>query len=70
MWIYNDEVKDNTTISEYVVAGSGYSDRNSLMTTEKKDLRMRFKDGVQLSGNEAIIPSENRNKLKLVRIRY
>ncbi len=68
--IYNDEVKDNTTISEYVVAGSGYSDRNSLMTTEKKDLRMRFKDGVQLSGNEAIIPSENRNKLKLVRIRY
>ncbi len=68
--LYNDEVKENTTISEYVVAGSGDFDRNSIMTTEKKDLRMRFKDGIQLTSNEAIIPSEHRNKLKLVRIRF
>jgi hypothetical protein len=68
--LYNDEIRDNTTISEYLVAPNGSFDRSSVLTTEKKDIKLRFKDGIQLSGNESLIPSENRNKLKIVRFKY
>jgi len=68
--IYNDEIKDNTTISEYLVAPNGSFDRNSILSTEKRNIKLRFKDGIQLSNSECLIPSENRNKLKIVRFKY
>jgi len=68
--LFNDDIKQNNTVSEYVINGSGLYDRNSLMSTENQDLRLRFREGLQVASNEVIIPSERRSRLKLVRVTY
>ncbi len=69
-FVYNDEIKHENTVSEYVVSGNGDFDRNAVMSTERKDLQLRFRDGVQVSGYDFVVPSERRNRLKLVRISF
>lgn len=69
-FIFNDEIKDDNTVSEYVVTANGEADRNSVMSTESQDIRLRFRDAMQVGSREMIIPSERRNRLKLVRVRY
>ena len=66
--IYNDEVRSGGTVSQYTINGIGGIDRTSLMNTEYQDLWLRQEAGVQFSGNSAIIPSERRNKLRLVKV--
>ncbi|MBR9922006.1 MAG: hypothetical protein GYB31_14290 [Bacteroidetes bacterium] len=68
--IYNDEIKQENTVSEYVVSGNGHFERNAVLSTEHQDLRLLIRSAVQISANEIIIPSERRNRLKLVRITY
>ena len=68
--LFNDEIKQNNTVSEYVIQGNGLADRNSVMSTANQQLRLRFRDGVQVAANELIVPSERRTRLKLVRVRY
>ena len=68
--IFNDEAKYETTVSEYVLTGSGEADRNAVMSTESQKLRLRFRDAVQVAANELIVMSESRSKLKLVRVTY
>ena len=68
--LFNDEIKQNNTVSEYVVRGDGHADRNSVMSTANQQLRLRFRDGVQVAANELIVPSERRTRLKLVRVKY
>ena len=68
--LFNDEIKQNSTVSEYVVRGDGHADRNSVMSTANQQLRLRFRDGVQVAANELIVPSERRTRLKLVRVTY
>jgi hypothetical protein len=67
---FNDEIKHENTVSEYVVSPIGHTDRFSVMNTDKQRLKLRFRDAVQVSSSELIVPSERRNTLKLVRIRY
>ncbi|MEM9917579.1 MAG: hypothetical protein AAF990_05750 [Bacteroidota bacterium] len=69
-FLFNDEIKDNSTVSEYVVNGKGDADRNSVMSTEFQNIRLRFRDAIQVASNELIIPSERRNRLRLVRVQY
>ncbi|MBI1225895.1 MAG: hypothetical protein GC192_11725 [Bacteroidetes bacterium] len=69
-FVYNDEIKHENTVSEYVVRGNGEFDRNAVMSTERKDLQLRFRDAVQVSGYDFVVPSERRNRLKLVRISF
>lgn len=69
-FIFNDEIKFENTVSEYVVFGNGGFDRKSMLSTEKLDLRLRFRDAIQLSAAELIIPSERRNRLRLVKLEY
>jgi hypothetical protein len=69
-FLYNDEIRQENTVSEYVVSATGKFDRLSVMSTDKQKLRLRFRDAVQISANELIVPSERRNRLKLVRITY
>ncbi|OAV45989.1 hypothetical protein [Lewinella sp. 4G2] len=69
-FLFNDEIRFENTVSEYVVNGRGEFDRNSLFNTRDLDLRLRFKDGIQVAGNEMILPSETRNKLRLVKMTY
>lgn len=69
-FLFNDEVRNETTVSEYTVKGNGETDRNSLFSTEDQELRLRFRNGVQIGANEMVIPSETRTRLKLVLIKY
>lgn len=69
-FLFNDEIRFENTVSEYVVNGRGEFDRNSLFHTRDLDLRLRFRDGVQVAANEMILPSEHRNRLRLVKMTY
>ncbi len=68
--LFNDEIKYENTVSEYVLKGNGEYDRNSVMSTENQQLRLRFRDAMQTASDELIVPSERRNRLKLVRVKY
>jgi len=68
--IYNDEIKRNNTVSEYVMDPLGNFERNSLLSTEYQNLKLRFRDAVQVSSNVLIVPSERNFKLSLVKIEY
>ncbi len=69
-FLFNDDVKDNTTVSEYVVNTAGEFDHNSLLNTRGKRLGLRFREAVQTAANEVIIPSEYGYKLSITRFRY
>ena len=69
-FLFNDEIRYENTISEYVINGLGDYHRNSLFSTADLDLRLRFRDALQIDVNALVIPSERRNKLKLVRLDY
>ena len=68
--VYNDEVRNEGIVSEYLVQGSGKTDRKSVLNTEDQDLKLRLKESLQVSHNEIIVPSELKSKLKLVRVIY
>ncbi len=68
--IFNEEISTDNQVSEFVIQGNGHYDRHAIMSTERLDLALRFKDAVQMAPNEIIVPSERRNQLKLVRITY
>lgn len=69
-FLYNDTIKKNDAVYEYVVSGDGTSERNSLFTTEKSKLMLRMIDAVQISGNEILVPSERRGRIKLVKLTF
>jgi hypothetical protein len=69
-FLFNDEIKYENTVSEYVLKGNGKFNRKSMLSTENLRLRLRFRDAVQIDANTVIIPSERRNRLKLVRLEY
>ena len=68
--LFNDEIAYENTVSEYVVKGNGEFTRNSVMSTENQKIRLRFQDALQTAADEVIVPSESRNRLKLVRVKY
>ncbi|MBT8230858.1 MAG: hypothetical protein KJO50_11405, partial [Bacteroidia bacterium] len=69
-FIYNDEIKSSNTVSEYIMDPIGNIARNSLLTTEYQNMKLRFQDAVQLSSNSILVPSEKNYNLNLVRITY
>lgn len=68
--VYNDEIKHDNTVSEYVISANGDHRRNSVMSTDEHDLKLMFRESVQISGDELIVPSLDKNNLKLVKITY
>lgn len=69
-FIFNDEIKEENTVSEYNVQGNGEFERNSVMSTERQRLRLRFQEAMQIGAQEFLVPSERRNRLKLVRVQF
>lgn len=67
--LYNDEIKKNSTVSEYLISPSGKYERNAILNTEYQNLQLRFKDAVQIGSNELLVPSENNYRLVLVKVR-
>ena len=68
--IYNDEIRNENTVSEYIIKGSGEYDRNSILNTASQELRLRFRESKQVAYNEIIVPSERKSRLKLVRMQF
>lgn len=68
--VYNDEVRSGGTVSAYTLDGTGDMQRRSLMNTEYQDLWLRLEAGIQADASTVIIPSERRNRLRLVRVRF
>ncbi|MBK8701353.1 MAG: hypothetical protein IPN29_18130 [Saprospiraceae bacterium] len=66
--IFNDEIKNNNTVSEYIVDPLGNFKRNSLLSTEYKNLKLRFQDAVQTGSTEFIVPSEKNGRINLVKV--
>ena len=69
-FLFNDEIRQENTVSEYVINGHGEYDRNSVLSTANLRLRLRFRDALQIGAYEVIIPSERRNQLRLVKVEY
>ena len=69
-FLFNDEIERATTVSEYTLNSAGTNERHSVMNTAGQDLYLRFHDGVQTGANEVIIPSEDRRRIKLVKIQF
>lgn len=68
--IFNDDIKRRTNVVEYILQANGESKRYSLFNTANEDLLLRMRDGLQISANEVIIPSQFKKKLRLVVVRY
>ncbi len=66
--IFNDDIKYENTVSEYVLRGTGCFDRNSVMSTDNQKLRLRFQEAIQVGANVMLVPSDFRGRLRLVRI--
>ena len=65
-FLFNDEIRFENTCSEYLIDPLGHFDRNSLLNTADQGLRLRFRDGLQISAGEVLVPSEFKGKLRLV----
>ncbi|MCB9309015.1 MAG: hypothetical protein H6567_03020 [Lewinellaceae bacterium] len=68
--MFNDEIKNYNTVSEYDIDPLGQILRKSLLSTEYQDLKIRFRDAIQTSENTVYIPSEKNNKVNIVKIEY
>ncbi len=68
--IFNDEISYENTVSEYVINGSGECDRNSVLSTEDQKIKLLFTQAIQIASNQIIIPSERKQKLKLIKISF
>jgi hypothetical protein len=69
-FLFNDEIERATTVSEYVLNGAGESERHTIMNTGGQDIHLRFRDAMQVAANEVIVPSDDRRRVKLLKITY
>ncbi len=66
--IFNDEIRSETTVSEYILDGEGETKRRTLFSTEQYDVFLSFRNALQTSATEIIVPSIYRSRLRLVKI--
>lgn len=69
-FLYNDEIKQENVVNEYIVTGVGEPDRKNIMNTAGAELMLVMKNALQISADEVVIPSERRRQLKLVKLTY
>lgn len=69
-FLFNDEIRFENTCSEYLLDPAGHFDRNGLLNTADQQLRLRFREGLQISATEALVPSEHKGKLRLVLFKF
>lgn len=68
--LFNDEIRQENMVSEYVIRGNGFYRRQSVFSTDYQRLRLRLRSAVQVSHNSCIVPSERSGRLNLVRITF
>lgn len=68
--IFNDEIKNENTISEYVFNPLGKGKRNSLLSTDLHRLKLIFVEAKQISPNAFLVPSVFNSEFRIVKISY
>ncbi len=68
--LYNDEIKRNNTVSEYMFDPMGNTHRKTVLNTEYENLRLQFSEGLQIASNALILPSFTSSNLNLVKISF
>ncbi len=68
--IYNDEIRNENTVSEYIIRSNGASLRTNLLSTDFQKLRLQVRNGMQISSHGVLIPSMRGKVLKLLLINY
>ena len=68
--LFNDDIRSENTVSEYVMKSDGEADRNSLLNTSDSNLQLRFRDAMQISSRDVVIPSQRKYKLKMVKLTF
>lgn len=68
--IYNDEIRNENTVSEYIIRPNGASLRTNLLSTDFQKLRLQVRNGMQISNHGILIPSIRGKVLKLLLINY
>ncbi len=69
-FIFNEEIGFNANVLDYSLSGLGEQEKAYLLTGVKEDLMLIPRLGKQISGNQLIIPSIYRNKLRLVKLTF
>jgi hypothetical protein len=68
--LYNDEIRNANTISEYIITSNGLLERKSLMSTDQLKLRLKFREAAQITNTDLIVPGVKGSKMVLVKISY
>lgn len=68
--VYNDEVRNENTVSEYIMNPLGEIERKNVLNTQYQRLKLRFQKAIQLSSTSYLVPSERGNRVVIVRINY
>ncbi|GLR18981.1 hypothetical protein [Portibacter lacus] len=68
--IFNDEIRQDNTVSEYIINPIGDNERNIVMNTEYQKLKLRFREAIQISPRDFIVPSERNSKFNLVKVSF
>lgn len=68
--VYNDEIKNNNTVSEYIINPAGVYERNSVLSTAYQKLKLRIRSAIQISPTSYLLTSERNNRLNIVKIEY
>lgn len=68
--IYNDEIKNSNTVSEYTIDPLGHYERKSVLSTEYQNLKLRCRDAIQTGPNSFIVPSEKNWRINIVKVEY
>lgn len=67
-FIYNDEIKNDNTVSEYVLNPAGVYERNSILSTAYQKLKLRLRSAIQISSSSYVLISEKNSRLNIVKI--
>jgi hypothetical protein len=68
--VFNDEIKSENTISEFLINPLGQGKRNALFATDLHKLKLAFKEGIQISSDTFIVPSRFNNEYRIIKIGY
>ena len=68
--VFNDEIKSQNTISEYLVDPLGNGVRKSLFSTDLHKLKLVFEEARQSSSDSFLVPSIYNNKYRIVKLVY
>ena len=66
--LFNDEIKNESTVSQYLLLPDGRINRKSVLNTSNTKLNLRITDAIQIDETTLIVPSENNGKMSLVRL--